>query len=108
MPNQNQSAVQHGHRDSIRIVSLHVPPGHLIEAAAPAIPPHLTYRNGPLLTNVEVLTVFWGAAWNRVQAALVKKVNDIFDAILTSPLIDQFSEYNVAGKNIGYGKRTGR
>jgi hypothetical protein len=107
MPNQNQPAVQHGHRDAIRIVPLHVPPGHLVEAAAPATPPELTYRNGPLLTNVEVFTVFWGAAWNGAQAALVKKVNDFFDAILTSPLIDQLTEYNVAGKNIGHGKRTG-
>src|SRR6202030_1777637 len=54
-----------------------------------------------------VFTVFWGAAWNGAQAALAKKVNDFFDAILTSPLVDQLSEYNVAGKNIGHGKRTG-
>jgi hypothetical protein len=88
MPNQNQPAVQHGHRDAIRIVPLHVPPGRLIEAAAPATPPQLTYRNGPLLSNVEVFTVFWGTAWNGAQAALVKKVNDFLDSILTISATD--------------------
>lgn len=106
MPNQKPT-VQHGHRDAIRIVPLHVPQGHALEAAAPATPPQLTYRNGPLLTNVEVFTVFWGSAWGGADAALVQKVNDFFDAILVSPLIDQLSEYNVPGKIIGHGKRTG-
>lgn len=45
--------------DSIRVVPLHLPDELL---AAPAVPPQLTYRGGPLLTNVEVFTVFWGAA----------------------------------------------
>jgi len=103
MPNQKRPVVQHGHRDAIRIVPLHVPPKHLIEEYSPATPPQLTYRNGPLLTNVEVFTVFWGSAWNGAQAPVMKKINGFFDAILTSPLIDQLSEYNVPGKKIGHG-----
>jgi hypothetical protein len=40
----------------IRIVPLHVDPGVLAttDAAAPAASPQLTYREGPLLTTVEV------------------------------------------------------
>jgi len=39
------------------------PPGKA-KAAAPQVAAKLTYRNGPLLTSVEVFTVFWGAQWN--------------------------------------------
>src|SRR5437762_3177134 len=50
--------------DPIRIVPLHVP--HELFEAAPGIeaapPPQLSYRNGPLLANVEIFTIFWGTA----------------------------------------------
>jgi hypothetical protein len=89
----------------IRVVPLHRPEA---ERAAPAAAPHLTYRGGPLLTAVEVFTVFWGAAWEASpQTVVMKSMNLFFDFILTSPLIDQLSEYNVAGKTIGHGTRTG-
>jgi putative effector of murein hydrolase LrgA (UPF0299 family) len=89
----------------IRIVPLHRPEA---ERAAIAVAPHLTYRGGPLLTAVEVFTVFWGAAWEESPQSLVmKSMNLFFDFILTSQLIDQLGEYNVPGKTIGHGKRTG-
>jgi len=89
----------------IRIVPLHRPEA---ERAAMAVAPHLTYRGGPLLTAVEVFTVFWGAAWEESPQSLVmKSMNLFFDFILTSQLIDQLGEYNVPGKTIGHGKRTG-
>ena len=91
--------------DAIRVVPIQLP-DELI--TAPAVPPRLTYRGGPLMTNVEVFTVFWGSAWNQQpQSQLVPKLNSFFDAILTSPLIDQLGEYSVPGKTIGHGKRTG-
>src|SRR5690242_7729461 len=87
----------------IRIVPLHP---HVRDAAAPA--PHLTYRNGPLLTNVEVFTLFWGTAWQEpANAQLSKEMNSFFDFILTSPLLDQLAEYSVPGKTIGHGRRIG-
>jgi hypothetical protein len=92
--------------DPIRIVPLHVPK----EAAgpAPAVAPQLTYRGGPLLTNVEVFTVFWGAAWQQPpQSGLAQNLNAFFDFILTSALIDQLDEYSVPGRTIGHGERTG-
>jgi hypothetical protein len=100
------SVIPPAHSDSIRIVPLH--PGVGAEAAAPAAAPHLAYRNGPLIAAVEVFTVFWGAAWNSApQSAMMAEVNQFFDYILTSSLIDQLAEYNVPGYNISHGKRTG-
>jgi hypothetical protein len=95
------------HSDSIRIVPLH--PGIGAEAAAaPAAAPQLTYRNGPLIAAVEVFTVFYGAAWNAApQTAMMNEINQFFDFILTSPLIDQLAEYDVPNYKITHGKRTG-
>jgi len=101
---------QHG--DAIRIVPLQLsdaiktPTADAVPAAA-ASPPQLTYRNGPVLTAVEVFTIFWGPAWQTAQAALVTQVNGFFDFILASALIDQLAEYSVGHNVIGHGKRTG-
>ena len=57
------------HADAIRIVPLFVAESvtqpTAEAAAAPRTAPKLTYRNGPLLTAVEVFTIFWGAAWQQ-------------------------------------------
>jgi hypothetical protein len=58
-----------------------------------------------LLTSVEVTTIFWGASWKQADAGLAAQLNSFFDAILTSPLIDQLAEYNVPAFTIGHGKR---
>jgi hypothetical protein len=90
-------------KSPIRIVPLHPA---VRDAAAPA--PHLTYRNGPLLANVEVFTLFWGTHWqDTANAHLSQQMNSFFDFVLTSPLIDQLAEYSVPGKNIGHGRRIG-
>lgn len=104
--------IHDAHPDPIRIVPLHVAgdagtPTADALAAAPAAAPHLTCRNGPLLSSVEVFTMFWGAAWQGAQSALVTQINQFFDFILTSELIDQLAEYSVPSFNIGHGKRTG-
>jgi hypothetical protein len=86
-----------------RIVPLHTAP-----RLAAAVTPQLTYRNGPLLTSVEVFTVFWGVAWQDANnSALAKRVNEFFDFVVTSKLIDQLDEYSVEAKTIGHGTRTG-
>lgn len=86
-----------------RIVPLHTGP-----RIGAAVTPQLTYRNGPLLTNVEVFTVFWGQAWqSAANSAVAKQMNDFFDFVLTSKLLDQLGEYSVPGKTIGHGSRTG-
>lgn len=90
----------------IRIVPLYRP-----EAARPAVAPaipQLTYRNGPLLTAVQVFTIFWGSAWQQPpESDFVQRINQFFDFILTSTLIDQLGEYSVPGKQIGHGTRIG-
>ena len=89
----------------IRIVPLHRPEAPTAPAAAA---PHLTYRNGPLLTAVQVFTVFWGSAWEQApNSDLLSQINQFFDYILTSQLIDQLGEYSVPGQKIGHGSRIG-
>jgi hypothetical protein len=98
--------------DPIRIVPLQVAgdlgkPTEEAQAAAPAPAPHLTYRSGPLISAVEVFTIFWGSAWQSAQSALASEINKFFDFVLTSSLIDQLAEYDVPNYKIGHGKRTG-
>jgi hypothetical protein len=70
--------------------------------------PQLTYRGGPVLTAVEVFTVFWGSAWQQdSNSQTVTGINAFFDYILSSPLMDQLAEYSVNGQAIGHGQRTG-
>jgi hypothetical protein len=91
------------HRDHpIRIVPLHIPKP--VEAPATT---EFTYRGGPLLANVEVFTVFWGDAWQAPGSSLPQQLNDFFDFILSSPLIDQLNEYSTPKFSIGRGQRTG-
>jgi hypothetical protein len=68
----------------------------------------LTYRGGPLLSTVELFTIFWGSAWQTVpEAQFVGKLNTFFDDILTSTLMDQLQEYSVPQYQIGHGRRSG-
>ncbi len=98
---KSQDAPQH----PIRVVPIHRPGAPSANAAAA---PHLTYRNGPLLTAVQVFTVFWGSAWQQgSNSDLLKRINQFFDYILTSQLIDQLGEYGVQGQAIGHGSRIG-
>jgi hypothetical protein len=77
-------------------------------AGAGASPPHLSYGNGPLLSSVQVYTLFWGTAWQQAaQSALLTQLNQFFDSILVSGLIDLLAEYSVSGQTIGHGQRIG-
>ena len=98
-------------RDAVRIVPLAIP-GTLLQPLIGAIPratapPRLTYRGGPLLTAVEIFTVFWGEAWATADASIAAQMNAFFDFILSSSLIDQLAEYGVAANQIGHRKRIG-
>src|SRR5713226_10743316 len=103
-PRRKKSQFGPGH--PIRIVPMHRP-----EAAGPAVAqaaPRLTYRNGPLLTTAQVFTIFWGSAWQQApQSDFVQRINQFFDFILASALLDQLAEYSVPGKQIGHGTRIG-
>ena len=86
----------------IRIVPLHPGP-----AAAPVTPAQLTYRGGPLLDAVQVVTAFWGAEWLADENPLLMQINDFFLFILNSPLMDQLAEYSVPDTRIGPGSLAG-
>jgi hypothetical protein len=86
----------------IRIVPLR------LEALAPVGAPQLTYRGGPLLSEVQVFVLFWGDTWQQdPQVALVQQINSFFDYVLTSEMMDQLAEYSVPGQAISHGTRTG-
>jgi len=85
--------------------------GLLVAAPAPVLAPakaKLTYRGGPLLSAVQVVTVFWGAAWDEATAdATAQSLNAFFQFVVTSPYIDQLSEYNTPQQKIGAGRYVG-
>ena len=101
--------LQHG--DALRTVPLHRPESlstPTVDLAVKRVAPaQLTYRNGPLLTAPEVFTLFWGTAWESAQAALLTQINQFFDYVLTSALMDQLAEYSVPAYTIGHGRRVG-
>ncbi|HKW60357.1 MAG TPA: hypothetical protein VJR46_11465 [Candidatus Dormibacteraeota bacterium] len=77
-------------------------------AAAPVAAPRLSYRGGPLLTAPEAFLLFWGDPWrDEPQATYMARLNDFFEYVVASPLIDQLGEYNVQDYTIGHGKRVG-
>lgn len=103
--NRSRKTLHHTPNDAIRIVPLHKPEAEALPRAAA---PKLVYRNGPLLTSVEIFTIFWGSDWQQEPSAgILWQMNQFFDFVVTSSLMDQLSEYSVPGKSIGHGKRTG-
>lgn len=70
---------------------------------AAATPPHLTYlsyHGGPVLSNVEVTTIYWGTAW--VSDPLRTQLDAFFNFVVQSSLITQLGEYGVP--SIGFGR----
>jgi hypothetical protein len=124
--NRDEADVSHEPHEYVRVVPLHHPKPYVALSklgrkadpdgtelfdGRPHPPPanaNLTYRGGPLLTNVKVQTVFWGTKWNTSAGTdMIAKLNGFFTSILVSPLIAQLAEYNVPGQQIGPGKLIG-
>jgi hypothetical protein len=105
LENQSRNLSHHSQNDAIRIVPLHKPEA---QAVSPAAAPKLVYRNGPLIKSVEVFTIFWGSSWQKQPSiSVLEQMNQFFDFVLTSSLMDQLSEYSVPGQSIGHGVRAG-
>jgi hypothetical protein len=105
MKKQSPEKVHHSPGEAVRIVPLHKPE---IQVPVRAAAPKLVYRGGPLITSVEIFSIFWGAGWQQDPlAGILTQMNQFFDFVVTSSLMDQLSEYSVAGQSIGHGKRTG-
>lgn len=104
MPEATRRKICHAPRDPIRIVPLHLPETTRRSPATAGSTPHLTYRNGPLIENVEIFNLFWGSAWQRSPASgMIQQLNDFFTYLVSSPLVDQLSEYSTNGYKIGHG-----
>jgi hypothetical protein len=84
----------------VRVVPLHYPKPDVLRAAIPSA--ELTYRNGPLITNVELFTVFWGKLWGSTPSStdLMQRLNAFFTDILVTSVIDQLAEYDVPGQAV--------
>jgi hypothetical protein len=92
--------------EPFRVVPLRGP--KIGAAAAPAAQAQLTYRNGPLIANVQVFVLYWGSAWGQSPGSdLVPQINQFFADILSSALIHQLAEYSVSAYQIGHGSLAG-
>jgi len=109
-PPRSRGTVPPALDDHVRIVPLWLPAALVAPApgiAAPAAT-QLTYRGGPVLTAVEVFTVFWGAGWSAAaQQSMLTALNAFFGFIVASPYVDQLSEYDPPGSHIGRGRFVG-
>src|SRR3989475_8821828 len=110
-PSRRPRSERSTQRRPIRVVPMRGPGGLVAPAARVAAPPtaQLTYRGGPLLTAVEVVTVYWGAAWNEPAAqATAQSLNAFFQFVVSSPYIDQLGEYNTPQQKIGRDRKSTR
>jgi hypothetical protein len=79
---------------------------HGVSPVAGAAPPSLTNHTGPVLGAVEVVPIYWGAAWaNSTNAKVAAQLDQYFDFILASSYIDLLSQYGTASTPIGHGRR---
>ena len=65
----------------------------------------MEYYGGPVVSNVEVRAVFWGAA---VDPAIQGRIGDFFTQLVTSPFIDLLGEYSTAGRVATAGANIGQ
>ena len=82
---------------------------------APAAPPHLSYYGGRVLSNVQVVTVLYGAGSYLPQVAgtASPSLGNFYRAILASPYLDWLTEYDTpavggTGQAIGHGTFAGQ
>jgi hypothetical protein len=76
---------------------------------ARVVPTSLTYGGGPLLTNVEVSSVYFGPDWstNPTYQKYTGTLNSFLRGVVNSFYLDQLAEYSVPGQAIRRGSFTG-
>ena len=72
------------------------------------VPALMTYNNGPLIANVQVETIYYGANWGTTPALQTQanQLDAFFTAITDSTWMDIFSQYSVTSPSaitIGHG-----
>jgi len=72
-------------------------------APTPKLPAiHLTYRGGPLIQQVKVATLFWGASWQ--SSSLTSYFNSFFRTLFTDGrFMANLAQYSAGGYTIGSG-----
>jgi hypothetical protein len=73
----------------------------------------MTYHNGPLIANVQVETIYYGANWGTTPALQTEanQLDAFFTAITDSTWMDIFNQYSVTSPSpitIGHGNLLGR
>jgi hypothetical protein len=71
-------------------------------AVAPAAATRLKYYGGPVLPNVKIFAVYWGAS-----TAFQTHLNDFYGSITSSAYFDWLTEYNTPTQTIGHGSFLG-
>ncbi len=82
------------------------PPVSFKPAATAAAPPFASNHGGPVIQSVQVIPIYWGAAWaTGTNATLATDLDSYFDFVVTSTLMDLLAEYSVPGQSIRHGSR---
>lgn len=80
--------------------------GRGLAAAIGAPVPSLTNHGGPVLGSVQVVPIYWGAAWAvDPNAQLASQLDGFFDFLVTSSYMDLLNEYSTATTQIQHGQR---
>ncbi len=78
----------------------------LAAPVAGAAGPSLSNHGGPVIGSVEVVPIYWGAAWSdATNGPISTQLDSFFDFITTSSLMDLLAEYGTSSTPIGHGKR---
>ena len=74
---------------------------------APGAPvPKLINHGGAVLGSVEVIPIYWGAAWSSgTNATIASQLDAFFDFIVTSAYMDLLNEYSTSSTQIKHGTR---
>jgi hypothetical protein len=68
--------------------------------------PNLQNHGGPVIGSVEVVPIYWGAAWaTGTNAVLASNIDRFFDFIVTSSYMDLLHEYSTPSTQIQHGRR---
>src|SRR4051794_37269093 len=86
---QNAFAMKH------RIATAALVTSMLAASTASASPNDLKYYGGRVISNVEIVAVFWGP---NVDAMVVSQIGAFYSAIVKSSYIDWLTEYDTIGK----------
>lgn len=66
--------------------------------------PSVSYFGGPLVSNAEIVVVFWGS---NVDPNTVSGIGGFYEAVLGSSLMNMLSEYNSLGRSPGTNQAIG-